>query len=309
MKKISLSLFVSLFLFLSCYNNDTIVTEANQHTEIRKGTLIKTVNLATVGSEFDYEIEDFDIEDGYLYFDYKFRIYRLDLSLESVTPELIIDDTNHAGISALAVINNTLYYQSFWGSLSKIMQVNLNNISDGSHEINPTEVFRGELVKKENKLIYLSRPASFSSITNFYQLDAEVSDIKISSDQAAYLDYNNLKFIRDALYFTSGTDIRKIDLNNTNPQSSIVYTVPKLDHGEDGDIIGFDIQDNVIFYSRMSTNKLFTLNLNTPNLEPTVIQVNDNLKADDAGYTELIVKNGFLYAKKIDEETIEVFKV
>ena len=308
MKKIIL-LFTVICLFLNCYNNDVLSAETKQDTEIPQGALIKTINITSINSEFSYEIEDFDIENGYLYFDYRFCIYRFDLSLESATPELIIDDTNHAGISALAVINNTLYYQSFWESSSKMMKMSLDNISAGAQEVNLAEVFRGALVKKENELFYLSSESPFSAITNFYQLRPSSIDTKINSDQAVYMDYNNLKFIDDYLYFTSGKEIRKIDLNSTNEQSSIVYTIPELNHNKDGDIIGFDIQDNMVFYGRMSTNKLFNINLNTPNEVPKIIRTNTNVLTNEAGYTELIIKDGYLYAKKTDEDTIAVIKI
>ncbi len=307
MKKFSLIITTILFLCicLNCNDNDTSIDNGETSQEI----VIEDINISANNYEYLSEISDFDIEGKYLYFDYHTSIYRVDLSVQNPIPELVIEDAQEPNISSLTVINNTLYYQSFWVSSSNIKKVDLNNISAGTINLEIPETPRGQLIKNMDDLIYLATTNVFSATTNFYQLNDSGIDEKIISDQAEYPYYDNLKFVDDYLYFTAENEVRRIDLNNPTQEASIIFTASGLADDANGEIIGFDIQDDMIYFSRNSTNQLFSANLNTPNEAPEVISTNTNLLTSEAGYTELIINNGYLYAKKTAEDTIAVIKI
>ena len=299
MKKVTLTLLTVLFLCFSCNANDTPIDEQEvQDEQTGEGSFIKDIDISSMIFEYPSEITDFDIEDGYLYYNYKFHIYRLDLSLEDPLPELIVNDLLSVTISSASVIGNTLYYQTYWGSSSDIKKVDLNNLSETPGKISSQERFRGKLVKKDGELIYLSSENVFSAITNFYQLNEASNDELIIADQASYPYYDNMKFVGDHLYFSSENEVRMINLNTPTQESTIIFTASPLENQEEGKIIGFDIKDDIIFYSRIGTNKLYSSNLNTPNEDPEVISTNTNQISDSTGYTELIINGDYLYAKK-----------
>ncbi|MDN5216082.1 hypothetical protein QQ020_28645 [Fulvivirgaceae bacterium BMA12] len=289
-----------LGLCFSCNNDDSadpIVEELNEPEHI------KTLDFS---SSIDYEavIEDFDVKNGYLYFDYKLRIYKLNLNSESPLAEQILEDTEAP--LALAIIGDRLFYQTFWGTSSNVKQVDLNNISNETEVIEIIGSSRFQLTRKNDRLVYLSSPNAISPVNNFYELNPLSSDVLIATDE--FVHPKNLKFVDNYLYFSSKNEIRRLDLNNTSAGSSVIYAAPSNGNNtyNDGHIFGFDIEGNIIYYSQISSNNVFSVDLNNPDEEPKVLLTNPDATT---GYGELIIDDGKLYVKKYNEKKLEVFKL
>ncbi|MCG8640519.1 MAG: hypothetical protein MI862_12330 [Desulfobacterales bacterium] len=289
-----------LGLCFSCNNDDSadpIVEELNEPEHI------KTLDFS---SSIDYEavIEDFDVKNGYLYFDYKLRIYKLNLNSESPSAEQILEDTEAP--LALAIIGDRLFYQTFWGTSHNVKQVDLNNISNGTEVIEINGSPRFQLAGNNDNLVYLSSPNAISPVNNFYELNPLSSDVLIATDE--FVHPKNLKFVDNYLYFSSKNEIRRLDLNNTSAGSSVIYIAPSNGNNtyNDGHIFGFDIESNIIYYSQISSNNVFSVDLNNPDEEPKVLLTNPDATT---GYGELIIDDGKLYVKKYNDKKLEVFKL
>lgn len=305
MKNTSLAIFALLFLYFSCNKtDDTIIPNIEETTGLE---YIRTIDFSSSVSNVS-EIQDFDVENGYLYFIYDKNIYRMYLNSDTSTAELIIEDTIDWP-HTLKIIGNTLYYQGdSWAASQDIKQVDLNSISEGvqsTHAI--IGVSRSQLCKNLDKLYYLSSTDGFSPTNNFYEFNPSSIDQLIATDE--FIHPKNMRVVDHYLYFSSKKEVRRFDLNNPTEDSSIVYTVSDIENNtsNDGDIIGFDIKDNVIYFTRISNNKLFAKDLGQPNEEPIVLKINRDEGV--TGYGKLIIADGKLYVKKIIDKQLEVFEI
>ena len=296
-------LFICFVLFLfSCQKDENIIIpdaeETNELGYIKTIDFSNSVNGTTT-------IKDFDIENGHLYFIYGKSIYNLNLESDSSTVELIIEDDIDAP-QTLKTIDNTLYYQGHfaWSVNQDIKVVDLNSISEGVQSIHPTTgTSRSQFCKNSDRLLYVSSDNGLSITNNIYEFNPLTTDQLITTDE--YILPKNLRIVDQYLYFSSNNEIRKFDLNNPTQESSIVYTVPEQEN--EGNIIGFDIQDNVIYYKLISSNKLFSKDLANANQELKVLKTNGD--KGDTGYGKLIIFDRNLYVQKIGEAQLEIFGI
>lgn len=105
------------------------------------------------------------------------------------------------------------------------------------------------------------------------------------------------------LYFSSFDEIRKFDLNKPSEESSLVYTVPKQE--KESKIRGFDIKDNIIYYTLESSNKLYSKNLGNATEEFKVLGINK----DGGEYGKLILSDKKLYVEKWGAEQLDVYGI
>lgn len=295
-------IFTFLFFCLSCNNSDdTPIT-----TDTTKATYIGTIDFSTINDVS--VLVDFDIEDEHIYFIYGKSIYRINLSSDTSTVEFIIED-DMDWPNTLKVINGTLYYQGdSWATSQNVKQVDLNSISEGVQATHPiVGTSRSQFCKNSDKLYYLSSIDAFSPINNIYEFNPSSTDQLIVTDE--FIHPQNMRVVDHFLYFSSKKEVRRFDLNSPTKESSIVYTVPDIENNtsNDGDIIGFDIKDNVIYFTRISINKLFAKDLEQPNEEP--IELKSNGDEGVTGYGKLIIADGKLYVIKINDKQLEVFKI
>lgn len=298
-----------IILFLLCLNyncNKTEETTPLIPKETAQPNYIETIDFSSVDGVS--EIQDFDFENGNLYFIYNISIYKINLNSDTKTAKLIIED-NIDWPNSLKVIGNTLYYQGHysWSTSQDIKQVDLNAISKGvqsTHTI--TGVSRSQLCKNLDELYYISSSDGFSPTNNFYKLSQHTTDKMIATDE--FIIPKNMRIIDHYLYFSSNKEVRKFDLNNPHQKSSIVYTVPEIENSQNGgNIIGFDIKDNVIYFTQNLNNKIFAKDLEQPNEAPIVLKINtDN---GTTGYGKLIIADEKLYVKKITDKKLEVFDI
>ncbi|GAB5565225.1 MAG: hypothetical protein Wins2KO_22880 [Winogradskyella sp.] len=296
-------LFSLLFLFFSCDKTDDLSIQEPDQT-ITSG-YIKTIDFSSSVDNDIFNIEDFDVENGYLYFIYGVSIYRINLNSEENSVEFIIEDDIDWPMT-LKVINNNLYYQGdfSWGLSQDLKHLDLNSMSEGVQSTYPIVGFsRSQFCKDSNKLYYLSSEDGFSPINNIYEFQSSSTHQLIATDE--FLSPKNMRMKDQYLYFSSNMEIRRFDLNNPTGESSIVYTVPEEEI--EGNIIGFDIYHNVIYYTLTSSNKLFSKDLDDLNEQPHVLRVNDI--GEDAGYGKIIINEGILYVKKIGSAQLEVFEI
>lgn len=314
MKHSSIILFTTLLLCFNCSNekfDNNITTGAvddNISTpvvieESSEPTYIKTMDFS---SSIDYvsEIESFDIDNGYLYFDYQYNIYRINLEDDNATAELIIED-DEAPVT-LKVINNQLYYQTYWPAFSSIKQLDVNNIAGGTQVTPVIDTPRSLLIKNDTNLYYVSSPNGLSPINNFYQFNTSGTDNLVATDE--FVIPKNGKVIDNFLYFSSENNVHRIDLNSPSQGSSIVYTAEDIEDaiGNEGYILGFDIHEDKIYYSQIGSTNLYSFDLNTPTESPKIIQSNNN---NTTGYSQLIIYNDVLYVKRLLDKQLEVFEI
>ena len=305
MKNTALALFNLLLICISCNNTNDITPPITE--EPTETTNIHTIDFSSVTGVS--EIEDFDIENDVMYFIFNKSIYSVNLNSNTSAIEQIIEDTTDWPAS-LKVINNILYYQgnSAWSESTNIKQIDLNNVSAGVQSTNAIiGISRSQLCKNADKIVYISSPDGFSPTNNFYELNQSATDKKIATD--TFVLPKNMRVIDHYLYFSSQKEIRKLDLNNPTEESIIIYTVPTILNGSDndGEVIGFDIYNGIIYFSQVSSNKLLAKDLEKPNEAPTTLKTNNN--EGETGYGKIIISNGKLYAKKIIDKQIEVFEI
>tara|TARA_R110002049_G_scaffold2917_6_gene23655 strand:+ start:1866 stop:2786 length:921 start_codon:yes stop_codon:yes gene_type:complete len=306
MKTSLIPLIAFFFLCFSCDKIDEVIIPTIEETTAHG--FLKIIDFSSSITE-DSEIEDFDVEDGYIYFIYSKSIYRINLNSESNIAEHLIEDTLDWP-ATLKVIGNILYYQGD-GSYSlstDIKQMDLNNISGGVQSTNSIlGSSRSEFCKNADKLLYVSSPNGLSPINNLYELNQSSSDQLIATEEYVHLE--NMRVVDNYLYFSSVKEIRKLDLNNPTEKSSIVYTIPDIADSffSDNDILGFDIKDNIIYLTQISNNKLLSINLEKPNEDPIILKTNSNHGV--TGYSKMIISNGKLYVKKLSDKQLEVFEI
>ena len=302
MKNNVLALFALLFLYFSCNKaDDTIIPDSEKTNE---PGYIKTIDFSSSVSD-NSTLEDFDVENGYLYFISGVSIYRINLNSNSSTIEFIIED-DIDWPETLKVIDNTLYYQGAysWAINQGIKQIDLGSISEGVQSThNIIGVSRSQFCKNSDKLYYVSSNSTTSPTSNIYKFNPSSTDQLIATDE--YIIPKNLRVIDQFIYFSSNNEIRKFDLNNPTEESSIVYTVPEQEN--EGNIIGFDIKNNVVYFTQVSSNKLFYKDLESTDEKPKVLKVNGN--EGDTGYGKLIIYDENLYVKKIGDAQLEIFGI
>lgn len=302
MKKTASTLLSLFFLLFSC--NTTDDSDLPKPEEQTDG-YIKTIDFSSSVSSLDI-IDDFDVENGYLYFIYNISIYRINLNSEANTAEFIIEDEEDWP-SSLKVIGNNLYYQSLygWAISDDIKQVDLNSISKGVKATYPIRgTSRSQLCKNSGKLYYTSSIDAYSALNNFYEFNPSTTHPLIATDE--YISRpENMRMINQYLYFSSGKEIRRFDLNKPSEKSSIVYTVPKQE--KESKIRGFDIKDNIIYYTLESSNKLYSKDLKIVNQEPKVLGINNN--KDGVGYGKLILSDKKLYVEKLTDSQLDVYGI
>lgn len=303
-----------LFLCFSCNNIEEVdytISETPTETPIEapaETTFIGVIDFSSVITEVS-EIEDFDVSDGYIYFIYGNSIYSMDLYSDTNTIAHIVEDTvDWPG--TLKVNSNILYYQglSAWSSSTDIKQMDLNAIAAGVYAVNTIQgVSRSQLCKYDDAILYVSSPDGFSPTNNFYQLYESATDQLVATD--TYVLPKNLRVIGNDLYFSSQKEVRRLDLTNPNLGSTLVYTVPEVLNASasDGDIIGFDIKDSVIYFTQVANNKLFSIDLGNLDEAPKVLKEYNT--EGITGYGKLIVANGKLYVKRIVDKQLEVFEL
>lgn len=298
-----------LILFFSCSKtNDIVSPNTGEEIVIKEETIIpnyiKTIDF-TAFIDGISEITSFEIKDDYIYFSYDNSIYRINLNSDSIVAEQIIEDTLDIP-STFKIIGNFLYYQgdSTWSLSSDIKQINLNKISEGIQSTTSiTGTSRGQLYKNLNKLFYLSSPNGLSPINNFYKFNQSATDQLIATEE--FVIPENIRVVDNYLYFSSGKEIRKLDLNTPTKESSIIYTVNNT--GTNGNIIGFDIKDNIIYFTQISNNKILSIDLEKLNEAPKTLKINNT--EGNTGYGKLIISNRKLYVKKITDKQLEVFDI
>ncbi|AUC76298.1 hypothetical protein [Olleya sp. Bg11-27] len=312
MKNTILPLITLLLLSFSCSHSDDTTTPTEDGTpiividETTDPVYTNTIDFTTA---IDYisEIDDYDIANGYMYFIFGDNIYRTDLN--TGTTEHVIEDLTDTPIT-LQVIGNTLYFQGAWAwAVNKgIKQVDLNNISAGVQSINTiTGTSRSELFKNADKLMYLSSPNGLSPTNNFYELNQSGDDQLIFSED--FILPTNTRVIGNYLYFSSEKEIRRLDLSNPTEVSTIIFTIPNTPNNNysNGNILGFDIYENTIYFTQISNNKLLSIDLDNPEEDPTILNTNND--EGQTGYGKIIISDEKLYVKKIEDKQIDVFEI
>jgi hypothetical protein len=299
MKKTALTLLSLFFLLFSC--NTTDDSDLPKPEEQTDG-YIKTIDFSSSVSS-PATIDDLDVENGYLYFIHKIGIYRINLNSDANTAEFIIkDDIDWPG--SLKVIGNNLYYNGTltWTISDDIKQVNLNSISEGVKATYPIRgVTRSQLCKNSGKLYYTSSIDTYSALNNFYEFNPSTTHQLIATGD--YIVPKNLRMVGQFLYFSSFDEIRKFDLNKPSEESSLVYTVPKQE--KESKIRGFDIKDNIIYYTLESSNKLYSKDLVNTTEGFKVLGINK----DGVGYGKLILSDKKLYVEKLGAEQLDVYGI
>nr|WP_321450803.1 hypothetical protein [uncultured Carboxylicivirga sp.] len=307
MKKTTLVLFALFFLCFGCNNDDDSTGGGNENEE-ETSTIpeyFKTIDFSHYVDD-NYQINDFDVEDGYLYFDYNNIIYRNDLSTEISVLETIFENEEDDWLGTLKVIGNSVYYQGVivWEA-DYIKEIYLDAISEGvqnTYSING--IHRGQLGKNGDKLYYLSSISSISPINNFYEFKATDTDPLIATDE--YIHPKNMRTVDNYLYFSSQKEIRQFDLDDSKKTSSVVYTASETD--DDNYIEGFDILNNVIYYTLSDNNNIYYINIDSLEEEPNTFIPEDE-EDSTCRYRKLIISDGKLYVKKVNEKEIEVWNL
>lgn len=272
---------------------------------------LETIDFSPALGDDVSGIHDFDIANGYLYFIHALNIYRMDLSSNTDDLELIINDPDHWP-NTLKVIDNALYYQgdSFWSVSDNILQINVDNISQGIETTYPiTGVSRSKLFKNSGELFYVSAPDGFSEINNFYTFNSEGQDELLVADSRVFPE--NVSFQGNYVYFSSNNEVRRFDLNTPASGSTIVYTANEIPNGNTNDIKGFAIKDNTIYFTQYNDAidgfVLMVEDLDTPDELP--LMITPDLETGGIGYGKLIINDGKLYADKINDQQIAVFEL
>ncbi len=304
MKKIALAILALVFLCFSCNDENSITGDGNEENEETSTVpeYYRTIDFSA-HVEDNSQIDDFDVEDGYLYFNYDNNIYRNDLSSESNVLKTVFEN-DEDWIGTLKVIGNNVYYQGVivWET-SDIREINLDAISDGvqnTYPINGTH--RGQLGKNGDKLYYLSSVSSISPINNFYEFNPSGTDPLIVTDE--YIHPQNLRVVDNYLYFSSQKEVRRFDLGDSTVASSVVYTVSDAD--DDNYIKGFDISNNVVYYTLTDNLNIYYVDLDENQEEPNTFKSEDE---ETCRYGKLIISDGKLYVKKVNEKEIEVWSL
>ncbi|WP_417941703.1 hypothetical protein [Flavobacterium sp. RS13.1] len=305
MKKTALTLLSLFFLLFSCNTtDDSDLPKLEEPKPEEPKSYIKTIDFSSSVSS-PATINDLDVENGYLYFIHKIGIYRINLNSDANTAEFIIEDDEHWPYT-LKVIGNNLYYQGLygWTISDDIKQVDLNSISKGVKATYPIRgTSRSQLCKNSGKLYYTSSIDAYSALNNFYEFNPSTTHQLIATGD--YIVPKNLRMVGQFLYFSSFDEIRKFDLNKPSEESSIVYTVPKQE--KESKIRGFDIKDNIIYYTLESSNKLYSKDLKIVNQEPKVLGINNN--KDGVGYGKLILSDKKLYVEKLTDSQLDVYGI
>ena len=305
MKKTALTLLSLFFLLFSCNSNDdSDLPKPKEQKPEEQTRYIKTIDFSSSVSS-PATIDDLDVENGYLYFIHKIGIYRINLNSDANKAEFILeDDIDWPG--SLKVIGNNLYYNGtpVWTISDDIKQVDLNSISEGVKATYPIRgVTRSEMCKNSGKLYYTSSIDTYSALNNFYEFNPSATHKLIATDE--FIMPENLKMLGQFLYFSSFDEIRKFDLNKPSEESSLVYIVPKQEKASK--IRGFDIKDNIIYYTLKSSNKLYSKDLGNATEEFKVLGINNN--KDGVGYGKLILSDKKLYVEKLAAEQLDVYEI
>ncbi|TXF90009.1 hypothetical protein FUA23_08645 [Neolewinella aurantiaca] len=304
MKNHFLFILCLLFLCTSCNDDDDPITPAPGETTGPQ--YIENLDFSASINETS-EIQDFDVENGFLYFIYDQAIYSIDLNSGTNTAELVIEDSTDWP-NTLKVIGSTLYYQGdSWAQSQDIKVVDLNNVSAGvqsTHSI--VGISRSQLSKDSGKLYYTSSIDAYSPINNFYEFSQSSPDRLIATDD--FIHPANMRVIDNYLYFSSKNEVRRFDLSSSTEESVLLYTVPGTgDDNEYEDIIGFDIKDDVVYFTQLGDNKLYAKDLQQPDEAAVVLRSNNDEGV--TGYGKIIVADDKLYVKKIIEKQLEIFGI
>lgn len=238
----------------------------------------------------------------------KQEAYRILIEQEGVNHVMIFKAEDNGYVNdrnfPLKVIDNNLYYNGTltWTISDDIKQVNLNSISEGVKATYPIRgVTRSQLCKNSGKLYYTSSIDAYSALNNFYEFNPSTTHQLIATGD--YIVPKNLRMVGQFLYFSSFDEIRKFDLNKPSEESSLVYTVPKQE--KESKIRGFDIKENIIYYTLESSNKLYSKDLVNATEEFKVLGINK----DGVGYGKLILSDKKLYVEKLGAEQLDVYGI